>query len=69
MEPRRGGNGLGGLWAVVPELNQIVSAVHAEIDPCDRKAATDEAAFWLRPARKWPIRLPAIIDAVSISAI
>ena len=58
MEPRRGGNGLGGLWAVVPELNQIVSAVHAEIDPCDRKAATDEAAFWLRPALETHVNAP-----------
>lgn len=58
MQPRRGGKGLGGLWAVVPELNQIVSAVHAEIDPADRKAAAEEASFWLRPALKAQVSAP-----------
>lgn len=50
MEPRRGGNGTGGLWAVVPNPDAIVSALHAEIDQPDPKAAAKEAVLWLAPA-------------------
>lgn len=49
MEPRRGGNGMGGLWAVVPDPDAIVSALHAEIDDCDPTVAAKEAVVWLAP--------------------
>jgi DNA-binding FadR family transcriptional regulator len=50
MEPRRGGNGMGGLWAVVPNPDAIVLALHGEIDQSDPKAAAKEAMVWLEPA-------------------
>ncbi|HQS95505.1 hypothetical protein [Novosphingobium sp. 17-62-19] len=50
LEPRRGGNGLGGLWVVTPTLDQALSAVGEELDLCGPADTVEEAGKWLAPA-------------------
>lgn len=49
MEPRRGGNGLGGLWVMEPSLDRTLAAVGAEVGLAGFAAAKAEARRWLIP--------------------
>lgn len=52
LMPRRGGNGLGGLWTLPPDIFGTVSCIHAELDLGSGagRQALDEAAQWLLPS-------------------
>lgn len=52
LTPRRGGNGMGGLWTLPPDIPGTVSCVHAELDLSASTGlqAFEEAAQWLLPS-------------------
>lgn len=52
LTPRRGGNGLGGLWALPPDLGDTVNTIRNELDLGSEagRQASSEARHWLMPA-------------------
>lgn len=52
LTPRRGGNGMGGLWALPPNLDDTISTIRRELDLGSGagKQISEEAAQWLLPA-------------------
>lgn len=51
LTPRRGGNGMGGLWALPPDLGDTVATVRVELDLGSEagRQVSNEAAQWLLP--------------------
>ncbi|MEJ2409943.1 MAG: FCD domain-containing protein [Novosphingobium sp.] len=50
LAPRRGGNGLGGLWVIAPSLGETVATAADELGLGQAHDVLSEAARWLAPS-------------------